>query len=268
MQEVTIPVRTGRFPGELNQDKEVHVIARVPGFCTLLADDAKPVGVSLFGVVSAFEYLPASSVAAGTDKNFTLGGTSAISARATGGGVTLTTKSSTPASGDQAYLTPVANTYAIHPIGVLTKPRLMGTVSLPAITALVATFGFCENATDPDPTGTAGEGAMFLFDPGETVTTPGLTTAQHANWILAHKVNGVDTFTATTIPVTAGTSYRLRIEQQDDLTCKFYIDDVLVGTGPALTSGDSVKTFFGVETKASAQKSATLKYFVSDRLGY
>lgn len=267
MKEVRLKLQTGSRPGVLSQDKETHFDARLPGKVVIL-DSQEPVGVSLFGLCTAFELLPASSVAAGTDKNFTLGGTSAISARGAGGGVTLTTKSSSPTTGDQSYLTPVASTYGIHAVTAQTLPRWFGTVTIPTITTLVVAAGFCENATDPDPTGTAGEGAMFLFDPGDTVTTAGVTTEQHANWILAHKVNGVDTFTATSIPVVAGESYRLKIIIGIDLTAKFYINDVLVGTGPALTSGDSVKAFVGVETKASAQRSVTLGYLVTDRLGY
>ena len=139
------------------------------------------------------------------------------------------------------------------------KVRFAAKVGFANIVSLFGSFGLQENVTDPDPTGTAGEGAQFLFDPGSTITT-GLTAGQHANWILAHKVNGADTFTATTIPVEADRDYILEIQVGTDLIASYYIDGVLVGASPALTSGDSVSAFLGVEAATGSAKSFDARY--------
>lgn len=163
------------------------------------------------------------------------------------GGVNYATQPTTPASDDNVLITPVAaSTQFYAKLTASARWRLAMQVSINTIVTVMASFGFDENITAVDPTGTAGEGARFLFDPSRLVTT-GLTAAQHLNWILAHKVNGADTFTATTIPVAAGQDYELVVEIGADLKAVFYIDGVNVGTGPALTSGDTVAAFFGIK---------------------
>jgi len=191
--------------------------------------------------------------------------------RSTLGGVNLKTQASTPADGDTVYYAPTTNSGLTVPITASSRPTFTTQVRIgsTALTTLFASFGFNENPTDADPTGTAGEGALFLYDNSSTKeVTTGLTTAQHANWILAHKVNSVDTFTATTIPVVAGRDYELEIRIGEDLAARFYIDGVLVGTGPALTSGDSVSAFAGCELTATpaGQADIDIRYIQVGRL--
>ncbi len=163
------------------------------------------------------------------------------------GGVNYKTQVTVPADQDNVLITPVATATQMYAkLTASAKWRLAMQVSINTIVTVMASFGFDENITAVDPTGTAGEGARFLFDPTKAVTT-GLTTAQHLNWILAHKVNGADTFTATTVPVAAGQDFELVIEIGPDLKAKYYIDGTYVGIGPALTSGDTVAAFFGIK---------------------
>jgi hypothetical protein len=212
------------------------------------------------GAWTAFELIPATSVAAGSDKLTVLSGTSTeVIARVATGGVRLTTQASTPADDDNVMLAAAANSYFNRVVTATSRLRFVSRVKIPTITSILASVGLNENLTDPDPTGSAGEGAMFLFDPDETVTT-GLTSAQHDNWILAHKVNGTDTFTATSIPVVADQDYVLEIEIDEDLKANFYINGEYVGIGPALTSGDTVAVYAGCETNTAGQRSLDVRY--------
>lgn len=172
--------------------------------------------------------------------------------RAAKGGENLQTQATTPADGDNVYYAPVTSSGLITPIRAGARPSFSTQVSIgsTALATMFASFGLNENPTDVDPTGTVGEGAMFFYDPTAEFVT-GFTAAQKLCWGLAHKVDGTDTFTATTIPVVAGVDYALDIFIQEDLTAKFYINGEYVGTGPALTSGDSVSAFVGAELTAT-----------------
>lgn len=204
------------------------------------------------GFLTTFPLLPATTQAAANEKFLITSGTGTeVASVATKGGVLMTSGGS---SADQAMLIGVTATASRVALSATNLVRFAAKVSLAAITSLFGSFGLNENVTDPDPTGTAGDGAAFLFDPDATITT-GLTAGQHANWILAHKVNGADTFTATTIPVEAGRDYILEVKIGTDLIASYYIDGVLVGVSPALTSGDSVSAFLGVEATTAATKS-------------
>jgi hypothetical protein len=200
-----------------------------------------------------FALLPAAAVATGSDKLILISGTGTeVIARSATGGVNLKSQATTPADGDNIIGVAVSTTAFNAPITAASLIWFATQVSIGAtgFATCFASFGLNENLTDVDPTGTAGEGAMFLYDPTVEVTT-GLATAAHANWILCHKVNGTDTFTATDIPVVAGQLYDLDIKIGSDLKAKFYIDGNYVGQGPALTSGDTVGVFTGAELTAT-----------------
>lgn len=210
-----------------------------------------------------FAMLPAATAAALTDKLLiTVGTGTEVASRSTaanGGGVNISTQATTPLTGDNVLLTPAANTQFIQAVNANQLHRFSTLLSLTSVADIVASVGLSELLTDADPTGTAGEGALFLADPGEAVTT-GLTTAQHANWILAYKVAGVDTFAATSVPLVAARAYNFEIQMNSDLTASMYINGTLVGTSPALTAADPINPFIALETAADAQKSADVRF--------
>lgn len=175
-----------------------------------------------------------------------------VIARSTTGGINFKTQASTPADGDNVYFAPVTNSGLRAPMTAASGITFSTQVAIgsTALATMFASFGLNENPTDVDPTGTAGDGAMFVYDPTAEFIT-GATTAQKLCWALAHKVNGADTFTFTTIPVIAGVDYALEIKIGDDLIADYYINDVLAGSSPALTSGDSVSAFVGAELTAT-----------------
>ena len=175
-----------------------------------------------------------------------------VIARSTTGGINFKTQVTTPADGDNVYFAPVTNSGLRAPMTAASGITFSTQVAIgsTALATMFASFGLNENPTDVDPTGTAGDGAMFVYDPTAEFIT-GATTAQKLCWALAHKVNGADTFTFTTIPVIAGVDYALEIKIGDDLIADYYINDVLAGSSPALTSGDSVSAFVGAELTAT-----------------
>ncbi len=252
----------------LNPQKDVlDTFEITPGESPVMGADgvmvASGIGLSAAasrtGFLTTFPLLPATTQAAANDKFLiTLGTNTEAATVSTKGGVNLATSGS---ANDNALLIGVANTASKMVISATNLIQFSARISIPTITSLIASFGLNENITDTDPTGTAGDGAAFLFatdaQGGTTdlTVTSGLTTAQHANWILAHKVNGADTFTATSVPVIAGRDYLLQINIGTDLIPLYYIDGTYVGAGPALTAGDSVYVQLGIETPASAARS-------------
>lgn len=219
------------------------------------------------GVLTTFPRVPVVTTPSAVSDPFTIkAGTNAGTyALAAAGGLSAPTGAT---SGDQAIVTPYATGALRQVLSATNKLRFAARVSLSSIAAVFGSFGLNENVTDPDPSGTAGDGAMFLADPadvGLTVDT-GLTAAQHLNWILHTKVNDADVYQATSIPINAGQDYILEIQIGTDLKPLFYIDGVYVGAGAtALTSGDSVSAWAGIETGAAAAKTMDLRYISLSR---
>lgn len=192
-----------------------------------------------------------------------------IVARAAKGGVNLKSQVTTPADNDNFFFASTANNGLQALINAKTRNVWETRVAITNIAESFYSFGLNENPTDVDPTGTAGEGAMFVFDPtGEFVTVAnGFATNGSANWVLAHKVNGTDTFADTGVKVVAAQDYELRIEIGTDFKAVFKINGETVGTGPALTDGDSMRTLLGGELTATpaGQKDFDYRYISLSR---
>jgi hypothetical protein len=215
-------------------------------------------------LVDQFDALPAAALALTADLNTLLGGTGTETiARDDGGGVLLGTDAN---DGDTCFLKPAAATTLLAWKIAASGARFETVVKTPAATVLQSvmfgSIGLNENVTDPDPSGTAGDGAMFCFsvdNTGDLVT--GLTEAQHKNWILHTKVDGTDAWLPTTVPVVAEREYDLRIEIGADLKPEFYINGELVGKGAtALTVGDTVQTFAGIEATEAGSVSLAIRF--------
>ena len=176
-------------------------------------------------------------------------------AREATGGILLTTEVSTPVADDNVLVVGVVKSGFVAPITAVSKLIFNANIMLPAIADILVAVGLDENPTNPATDATAGEGAVFLFDPGSHTDE----TGTDANWQIHHKVNGVDTYTDTDIAVVANTTYKLRIEIGADLKAVYFINDIKVATGPALTSGDSVSVFAGFENRTTAQTSLAIR---------
>lgn len=227
-------------------------------------NDRQGIAEPILYELDTFPKLPVITTAVATsDQFFLVAGTNAVSAdvtQATKGGIRLAAHG---ADNDQTLLAAASN-MRFHPkISATSQIEFAAQVAVGQIgaTSGFSSFGLNENVTDPNPAGTAGEGAMFLADPANELTaTTGATAAQAGNWILCYKVNGVDTFAFTNIPVQADVDVVLEVKIGTDLIADMYINGSLVGSSPALTSGDSVKAFAGIQAGAASAQWVEVRY--------
>ena len=129
--------------------------------------------VPFWTALTTFELLPAASLAAGKEPllvTLSDGSTTEVIARSSKGGVNVKTQASTPADNNSAFVVSVAANAMNVPITATSQPFFACRVSLTQITQLFASFGLDENLTDPNPAGTAGDGAKFVFDPGNELS--------------------------------------------------------------------------------------------------
>lgn len=258
-----------RSKGTLGDDYRQRI--DTPALSRLEVDgNGDVIALSSFTCRTNFDLLPAGSAGASADPFLSATGTgTVVISRAAKGGVNLKSQATTPADNDNVLLVPYSDTNMKAPITATSRIRFATRVAINTITAMFATIGLSEQLTDADPTGTSGEGALFGFDPtGEWFKIAnGAPTDGSPNWVLAHKVNGADTFTDTGIAVVAGKPYDLVIVIGDDLKAKFYIDGQYVGEGPELTSGDPVSAFAGFELTGSpgGQKDIDVRYVAVSR---
>lgn len=257
--------------GHDGADKESFIALRPGG---LLTSDAQG-GLCFDGsqTMERFDLVPAAAVATGTSKLLvTVGTGTEVVAKADKGGVNIKTQATTPAQGDNALLAAVATTNFQGKIRAASQMRCSWLMNLTSLSTLFASFGLSENISDADPSGTAGEGVMFLFVPSgnaaDLAVNPGLAAADYANWIIAEKVNGADVYTKTAVPVVAAQDYELVVEIGEDLKAKYYIDGVLVHTGAALTSGDTLNVFGGLEKRdvGGTERDFDVRYVSLSRL--
>lgn len=263
MKQATF-VQHGQIEGQENWQT-----FNTPAYSRVMFDRAgNPRCAPFHSVLDVFDLLPAAAAAAGADAYMLSLGTGAeVIARSSKGGINVKTKASTPADNDNAMIIPVANCANIVPITAKSRPRFSTRISLTAITEIVASAGMDENITSPIPSGTAGDGAAFYFDPaGENST--GLDSDTLPNWILTQKVAGADTYIDSGVPVEAGRDYHLEIVWGEDLKPSYYIDGALVGTGVANTASASVSPLVGLQLNASSpsgQRDMDVRFVMVER---
>lgn len=265
--EYLILQRRGLFGAPTAADQEQTVT--VPPHSTLICDAFGRFRAQPFWTArTVFNNLPAASLAAGKDEMLvSLGTGTEVIARSTKGGVNVKTQASSPADNDNAMLVAVAANAMNCIITSASKPRFSCRVALTQITELFASLGMDENLTDPNPAGTAGDGAKFLFDPGKELNAAAATGTE-ANWVMTQKKAGADTYTDTGVPVIAGREYELEIAWGADLKPEYYIDGKLVGTGVANTANAVVGVVCGVQINAASpagQKDIDIRYISLER---
>lgn len=207
-----------------------------------------------------FQQLPAATtVAAGSDQlTVTVGTGTEVTGRDTKGRANFKSQASTPADNDNVLVVPANTTNILNqPVSATATWKIFTTFCLNTITALFASVGMNESITDADPTGTAGDGVMVFFIPNAVNTNElaneadfvaaGITAAQRANFILAFKVAGVDTFAATNVAVVAGRDYLIGFAIRSDRRVYVEIDGVVVGKSPVLTDAAALRFMAGLE---------------------
>lgn len=216
---------------------------------------------------SAFNLLPAATtLAAGKDPvTVTLGTGTEVIARSAGGGVNIKTQASTPADDDNAFLVGVAAANTFGSISATVPLRFQTTVRLNQITEIVFAAGLDQNITNPIPPSTSGDGAAFMFDPTNEQAT-GITTYA-TNIILTQKVAGADTYLDSGVAMALSVDFALKIVWGADLKPRYYINDVLVGTGVANTAAASIGVNIGVTIAAGSpagQKDIDIRFIQLD----
>ncbi len=221
---------------------------------------------------TAFSLVPAlTSLAAGKDPLLvTIGTGTEIPALTPRGGVNIKTQATSPADNDNALLIGVAAspsfvTWDATP-ATARAPRFRTRVRLSQITELVFGAGLDQNITSPIGSATAGDGVQFLFDPANELATGIATYA--TNWIIARKINGVDTYVDSGVAVLANVDYELDIRLSSDLKPSFYINGALVHTAlTAQTDDVAVGVVIGVQINAASpagQKDFDCRYVQLD----
>lgn len=204
-----------------------------------------------------FELLPASSVAAGSDKLMFVntGSGAATIGRATKGGASIACAA---LANNAAVLTAVAST-AFRPVVTATSRVIMlARMSVPTLTNVVvqAGLGQAPSATDPGAANSGTDSAEFFFDPANALSS-GLETAVLGNWIARYRnASGTVSYINTGVPVVAGTDYNLMIQYNEGLQPVFWVNNEIRGVGTVgggVTSGTTLITQLGVKTSSGAR---------------
>lgn len=210
---------------------------------------------------SNFELLPATAVAAGTDKLWFIntGATPGTLARATKGGISYPTGG---ASGNASVLTGVSATGVRPNISATSKVVMAARVGIPTITSVVVQFGMGQapSATDPAAANSGTDSAEFFFDPANALAS-GLGTTALGNWIVRWRsASGTVTYRDTGVPVVAGQDYNLAIAFNDSIHPVFFINRAIVAVGAALATGITMIPQIGVKTSTAAARSFECRF--------
>lgn len=218
--------------------------------------------------IDNFELVPAASVADGTSKLMLLSGTGTeIIARNTKGGVLLTTQATTPADGDICILAGIATTGHDVLLNSNSMPWFHAVVSTSALTTRLAVAGLSVEPDAVQPSSCSADAALFLADPDDDVTS-GLTAAEMLNWVVVQTVAGVETYTATSVPIVADELVDLRIRFNADRKPLYYINGTLVHTGVAATDAQGLHSLVGVESTGAAQATLDVAFVSVSRAIY
>lgn len=206
---------------------------------------------------------PVGATAAQKDLHFSVTGTGTVPAPTfqSRGGIVLATRTTSAADNDEARLFPfTASSWGVAIPPTANKESMIETIIIPTqITETQIYFGW--KLTDTGVAATDADQALFLFDTDNTTLSPSNLTA-NANWNCITSVGGVDQARNSGVPVVAASSYHLRVYIGTDRQPRFYINNILVHTGPALTAAANLLPTMGVASRAGAgaAKSMGIRY--------
>src|ERR1041385_7340183 len=157
------------------EGQEAWQYVRVPRLCRLITDGKNNFrALPIHSAFSTFNLLPnATSLAAGKDDAYVaLGNATVVIARATKAGINVKTKVSSPATADAAMIAGVSGSLsAALPLTAAAQPRLSLRVNLTQIPLQLFSATLDETITAVDPTASAGDGAGFVFDPTNALSS-------------------------------------------------------------------------------------------------
>jgi len=193
-----------------------------------------------------FSLLPINSFAAGKNEHFQHTGTATLiaptfQASPAGGGISITTQTGSPASGDESRLWPLAQSaWSMNIKPVATGQRTIFDYNV-RVGASIAATGIRAGLklTDTAVIATDADQALFVFDTSDTANFGpagvGTFTAS-ANWVCMVSIAGDDVAFDTGVPVAANTDYWLNIRLNASGQAEFRINDSLKYTSGVLTA--------------------------------
>lgn len=194
----------------------------------------------------------------GANKQFSVAGTNAVSTAAVlvaGGGVRFTT---TTASADQVIAIPVAAINSVEVsqfnLGALSQSKpIFETVIKTGTAVTLQTIWAGLKLTNTSVSATDANQAFFRFQDVATLAA-GLGQFQCVTG-----VSGVNTTQLSGVTVALSTNYHLKITLDANRVPRYYINGVLVATGPAMTTAITLKPYVGVQTGTTAAKTLDVK---------
>lgn len=194
----------------------------------------------------------------GANKQFAIAGTNAVdtaSVLTAGGGVKFTT---TTASADQviAIPGPAINSVEVSQfnLGALTtaKPIFETVIKTDAAVTLQTIWAGLK-LTNTSVSATDANQAFFRFQDVATLAA-GLGQFQCVTGVSA-----TNTTQLSGVTVALSTTYHLKITVDANRVPRYYINGVLVATGPALTTAITLKPYVGIQTGTTAAKALEVR---------
>lgn len=86
------------------------------------------------------------------------------------------------------------------------------------------------------------------------------TTATGGNWLVATSIGGTDATADTGVAPAANREYRLAIDIDENRVARVWLNDVLVATTSALTTGVNLKPYISIQALTGAAKVIDVRY--------
>lgn len=179
--------------------------------------------------------------------------TTALCTFSTGGGVTLTTAG---AANDQGILSVHLDTNQTQwsVIDFSTDDEIaLGTKIKTGASVADTTLWFGWKLTNTPVVATDNDQAFFRYE----------TSTNSGKWQAVYSASGTDYTIDTGVSVAAATEYKLEIVVDEDRVPRFFINNELVATGTALTTGVDLLPYVGVQAGAAAAKAVTVRKLVA-----
>lgn len=154
---------------------------------------------------------------------------------------------------DHTYTSPHADTLqsavaASGLFGTENQVRYEAEISVASIATMMVRHGLFEDINQPADPATVGSddnAAFFIFDEDNATSA--------TQFVCVTNVGGVDTFTASGVPIVINTEYQLRVEIDANRQPHFYINGRQVAVGPVMTDAVDLlpQTLIGTDTAAA-----------------
>jgi hypothetical protein len=217
-----------------------------------------------------FERLPATSVAAGTNPNFILGGagTETIAHSTTGGGLLLGTGGTD--NNSVSLLPSTTSQWGVPRLANLSREHWLTSVvesgSTIAASAIIWGLKLTDTNATANPYDTDANQALIVYDTdaitlGSPASGQASISAGSTNFYFVYSIGGTDYAVDSGVKVAASTEYKFDI--RIDLTGRatFYINDRALHTTPILNASAALLPYYAGYTREGVLKTNSLRFF-------